>query len=330
MKVHHMNESRKYRIMVVDDAAENIATLVELLKNEYKIVTARSGIKALEKAGKAKPDLILLDVMMPEMNGYEVCRRLKQNLETRDIPVIFITSLGDTSDETMGFKLGAVDYIKKPISPPVLQARLSTHLKLLDAMKELKHLYSLALDANPITNLPGNPSIEKRIKQAIDRKERACVIYSDLDNFKAFNDKYGFALGDDVIRFTCKTLKEAVGAVGCQDAFVGHIGGDDFVLVVGSDKARATADEIASRFDDGIAKFYSPEDVAANCIQSVNRSGVPQVFPLMSISLAGVDLSHGEYARYVEVNDACSGAKKKAKAMQGSQFFMNRRKPSIT
>ncbi len=145
------------------------------------------------------------------------------------------------------------------------------------------------------------------------------------EKFKAFNDKYGFALGDEVILFTCRVLKEAIEAAGQTSAFVGHIGGDDFVVIVRSDKAQMTADEILHRFDGGIIAFYTPKDIAAKCIQSVNRAGDAQVFPLMSISLAGVDLSQGQFNRYIEVNDACAGAKKKAKAMQGSSFFIDRR-----
>jgi diguanylate cyclase (GGDEF)-like protein len=198
-------------------------------------------------------------------------------------------------------------------------------LKLQEAMHELKHLYSLALDANPMTGLPGNTCVANCIKQAIDNKQAVCVIYSDLDNFKAFNDKYGFALGDEVLMFTSKIFEEAIMAVKIPDAFIGHIGGDDFVVVVPTHQAYEAADEIARRFDEGIIKFYSPEDRAAKCIHSINRKGEKEIFPLMAISLAGVDLSHQVYKRYVEVNDACAGTKKMAKALSGSSFYMDKR-----
>jgi len=320
-----MTEKRQ-KILVVDDERLNLNILIDLLTPTYKMMVANSGEKALKAARSSiPPDLILLDIMMPEMDGYEVCRQLKADEATRDIPIIFVTAMGEMSDETRGFELGAVDYITKPISPPIVEVRVSTHLKLHEAMLELKRLYSMALDANPMTGLPGNNSVANRIKEALHQDEAVCVVYADLDNFKAFNDKYGFALGDEALLFTSKVLQDAVKAAKVLDAFVGHIGGDDFVVVVPIPEAQTTADEITQRFDEGIIQFYSEEDVEAKCIQSVNRQGEKQTFPLMAISLAGVNLSPHVYNQYIEVNDACAGAKKKAKALPGSSFYLNKR-----
>ncbi len=328
-----MQPSKQHQILVVDDAKENIEILFALLQDQYKMVAAVSGEKALKKAVKLKPDLILLDILMPEMDGYEVCRRLKSRPETRDIPVIFVSAMSETGDETKGLELGAVDYLTKPVSPPIVKARVKNILRLRDsilhlhaAMQELRRLNQLALDANPMTKLPGNNSVTSRIEQAVSQDEATCVIYADLDNFKAYNDKYGFALGDEVIRFTCDVLKDAIRGLGLSDTFIGHIGGDDFVLLVPSIQAWPTAKAIMQAFDTGIPQFYKPEDVEAQCITSVNRQGERQSFPLISISLAGIDLAFNRYKNHLEVNDACAEAKKKAKASPGSSFFMDRRK----
>ncbi len=132
------------KILIVDDERFNINVLADLLKPDYKIMAVKNGKQALKAANITNsPDLILLDIMMPEMDGYEVCRRLKAEKATRDIPVIFITAMGETSDETKGFELGAVDYITKPISPPIVQARVKTHLALKRNMKELQHAYRI-------------------------------------------------------------------------------------------------------------------------------------------------------------------------------------------
>ncbi len=319
-------EKKQQKILVVDDERLNINVLVDLLKPDYKMMFAKSGPQALKAVQKENPpDLVLLDIMMPEMDGYEVCRRIKADEKTRDIPIIFVTAMEGTSDEAKGFELGAVDYITKPIRPLIVKARVSTHLKLRGAMLELQRLYNTALDSNPMTGLPGNNSVANRIKRALHQNESVCVIYSDLDNFKAFNDKYGFALGDEALLFTSELLLDAARKLYMSDVFVGHIGGDDFVVIVPTDKAQEIAGDIARRFDEGIIKFYSPEDAAAKCIRSVNRRGQRETFPLMSISLAGVDLSHKIFSRYLEVNDACAGAKKKAKALEGSSFFMDKR-----
>ncbi|MFT6926137.1 MAG: diguanylate cyclase (GGDEF)-like protein [Psychromonas sp.] len=320
-----MPEKIKQKILIVDDIIDNIKVLIDLLKPEYKTFFAANGEKALELAQNMSPDIILLDIVMPEMNGFEVCQKLKSNPITCDIPVIFISAMSEIGDETKGLEVGAVDYITKPISPAIVKARVKNHLKLRGAMQELKRLYNTALDSNPMTGLPGNNSVAKQIKSTLDTQQNLCVIYSDLDNFKAFNDKYGFALGDEVIKFTCQVFKDVVDELSVKDPFIGHIGGDDFVLMVPSELTQTVAEKIILRFDQGVIKFYSSEDAGSKCIQSVNRQGKSEAFPLMSISLAGVDLAHGVYKEYMEVNDVCATTKKIAKSMPGSSFFLNRR-----
>ena len=320
-----MLQSHKPKILIVDDVTDNIKILIDLLAKEYKTFFADSGSKALEIAEAKSPDLILLDVVMPEMDGYQVCQQLKANAKTRDIPVIFISAMSEVGDEARGLDLGAVDYITKPIRPAIVKSRIRNHLQLRGAMQELKRLYNTALDANPITGLPGNNSIAGRIKKGLENNEDITVLYCDLDNFKAFNDKYGFALGDDVIKFTCQLFRESMVEMGIQHAFTGHIGGDDFVLIIPSEKAQELADLIIYKFDNGITGFYSPKDIASQCIQSVDRKGESQSFPLMSISLAGVDLSQRRYETYLEVNDVCAATKKIVKTIPGSTFFLDRR-----
>ncbi|MBT4518940.1 MAG: diguanylate cyclase [Halieaceae bacterium] len=190
---------------------------------------------------------------------------------------------------------------------------------------ELEKLYSMALDANPMTGLPGNNSIAAAITRTIQGHTQEGVIYTDLDNFKAFNDKYGFALGDEVIKFTAEIVGGAVVTADASTAFVGHIGGDDFVLLVPSGKISEIADIVIAEFDEGIREFYSDEDLQQGYISSVNRKGEAEEFPIMSISLAGVDLSQGHYGEYVGVNDACAELKKRSKAKAGSTFSMDLR-----
>jgi diguanylate cyclase (GGDEF)-like protein len=321
-----MPGEEKHKVLIVDDVTENIRILIELLKPEYKIFFADNGAKALELAQTKSPDIILLDIVMPQMDGYQVCRQLKANTTTEDIPVIFISAMSEVGDEAKGLDIGAVDYITKPFIPAIVQARVRNHLRLREAMQELKRLYNTALDANPITGLPGNNSIAIRITNALENSENVTVLYCDLDNFKAFNDKYGFALGDDVIKFTCQVFKEVISEMDIKEAFMGHVGGDDFVLIVPSSLNQQTADTIIRKFDNGITKFYSQEEIKSGCIQAVNRHGENETFPLISISLAGVDLSYRRYNTYLEVNDVCAVTKKIAKTTPGSTFFLDRRK----
>lgn len=317
---------QKPRVLIVDDERVNLNILYELLHADYQIMAANTSEKALQAVlSKVPPDLVLLDVVMPDMDGYSVCQQLKSNELTEDIPVIFITARDEASDETRGLELGAVDYITKPFNSAVVKARIATQLKLSKAMQELERMYDLALDANPLTGLPGNTSIANRINKALDNGQDVSVIYADIDNFKAFNDKYGFANGDKAISLTVDIIDTAMRNLNIRKAFVGHIGGDDFVIVVPTRSVEFIAEEIIKLFDKRIRELYSAEDLAALFIAAVDRQGRPQRYPLMTISLACVDLSNGKFQRFAEVNDACVEVKKKAKAGVGSNFFMNRR-----
>jgi diguanylate cyclase (GGDEF)-like protein len=319
--------SQKQSILVVDDQKNNIDLLVNLLKNYYDLMVARSGKKAIKLAqSNHPPDLILLDIVMPEIDGYEVCRILKSDIKTRDIPIIFVTAMCDDDDEYKGLGMGAIDYITKPIRPAIVQARVKNHIERYMALRELERLNKLAFDANPSTGLPGNNSIAEAIKKALDNQSDVCVMHADLDNFKAYNDKYGFARGDDVIRFTSDTLKRILLATRSDDIFIGHIGGDDFVMIMPASSCQHVANKIIQNFDNGIHQFYDCHDLARNGIVSVNRAGEEQFFPIMSISLSGVDLSQRSFTQYIEVNDVCAEVKKMAKSTPGSCFFMDRRK----
>lgn len=321
-----MSKESIYKVLIVDDALDNIKILIDLLRHDYATFFAKSGKKALELATSIEPDIILLDIVMPEMDGYEVCTRLKKKRHLADIPVIFVSAKNQVGDETMGLDLGAVDYITKPVSPPILKARIRTHIKLSSAMKELKRLYSMALDASPLTGLPGNNSIARRIEWALAQNEKICVIYTDLDNFKAYNDKYGFAKGDEVILFNSHVIQKGLKVSGVDNFFIGHIGGDDFVITLPLNKADKVTKNIIRFFDEGITRFYNADDLARKAIVANNRCGEEQSFPIISISMAGVDIAAQKYKKYIQVNDACSEGKKRAKAVKGSTFVMERRK----
>ena len=321
-----MVEPVRPRILIIDDSIEHIKILISQLEDLYEIFFARSGEEGLRILPTARPDLILLDILMPGVDGFQVCTTIKEQEEWRDVPLIFISARDEDSDETRGLELGAIDYIIKPFSPAIVRARIHNHLRLHQALKELEHLYSLALDANPITGLPGNNTIANHIKEKLAAYAPYTVLYTDLDNFKPFNDRYGFARGDEVIQFTARILRESVEQIDDSKRFIGHVGGDDFLLVVPSADCHLVTAEMVRRFDREIILFYNKQDTLNGCISSTNRLGQPQSFPIMSISIAGVDLSHKRYGTYLEVNDACAELKSKAKAMTGSTVCLDQRR----
>jgi diguanylate cyclase (GGDEF)-like protein len=314
------------KILIIDDSIDHIKILIELLGKEYDVFFAKSGKQGLGLLPEIQPDLILLDIIMPDLDGFAVCKEIKKNELWRDIPIIFISAQNDENDEAKGLALGAIDYITKPFRPAIIAARVRVHLQLRAAMKELAKLYSLALDANPVTGLAGNNSISHQIESHLAKGSAVCVVYADIDNFKAFNDKYGFGRGDEVIRFAAEKLKKAVQKSNCDGCFIGHIGGDDFILVVPSHECQLIAEHIIKNFDKGIIHFYNKEDNTNGCIQTTNRQGEIQTFPIMTISLAVVDLSNRRYATFLEVTDTCAEVKKMAKATVGSTICFDRRR----
>jgi diguanylate cyclase (GGDEF)-like protein len=191
------------------------------------------------------------------------------------------------------------------------------------AMQELERLNKMALDANPITGLPGNNTIAETITCAIEKKQPLSVIYADLDNFKAFNDKYGFARGDKVLFFTSKLLKQSVKST--PDSFIGHIGGDDFIILVPANLMKDVSKKVCQLFDEGIVEFYDEEDQSRGHILAKDRTGKNCTFPIISISMGIVNLSISDYETYLEVNDVCAEVKKAAKEIKGSSICFDKR-----
>jgi diguanylate cyclase (GGDEF)-like protein len=225
-----MNETAKHKILIIDDAPANIKILGEVLKSDYKIVFATDGRKGIEMAtADNPPDLILLDVVMPGMDGYEVCSRLKADMGTKNIPVIFITGKGEVEDETKGFELGAVDYITKPFSTTITKARVRTHMELKrhrDALESLSFLDGL-------TKISNRRRFDEYLMMAWNfaLRDSSCLslIMTDIDHFKAYNDNYGHLTGDSCLIQVAQAL--AASSRRSID-LVARYGGEEFVCVL--------------------------------------------------------------------------------------------------
>lgn len=192
--------------------------------------------------------------------------------------------------------------------------------------EELIKMKERAENANPLTKLPGNIVIHEQVDNRIKEGRKFVVIYCDLDNFKAFNDKYGIAKGDEAIKLTAEVFKEAAKTEGNPDDFVGHEGGDDFILLTTPEKAEGVTNHIIKEFDKRVCSLYSPEDLKEGFIVAHARDGTVKKFPIMTISLAGVTNAHREISSYAEVTNIAAEVKKKAKAIEGSIFVMDRRR----
>jgi diguanylate cyclase (GGDEF)-like protein len=217
-------------VLIVDDQPANIHALGKLIKDEYQILAATSGAKALEIArGENPPDLILLDVMMPEMDGYEVCRRLKADEKTNTIPVIFVTARDSAQDEEMGFSLGAVDYISKPFNPTIVRARVKNHMNLKIKTDMLEKLSM----QDGLTHIPNRRFFEETLGKEWARATRnglpLSLVMMDIDNFKAYNDNYGHGAGDECLQHVARALKNALTR---PMDLVARYGGEEFVALL--------------------------------------------------------------------------------------------------
>lgn len=264
-------------MVIVDDSSENIHMLMETLGDGYRLIAAKNGISALKKIRlNPPPDLVLLDIMMPEMSGYEVLDQLQKADETRNIPVIFITSKNESTDETKGFELGAVDYITKPFVPAVVKARVRTHVQL---KKKTDLLANLA-------NLDGLTGLlnRRRIDQILESEwERYCrgtdplsLLIIDIDHFKLYNDTYGHARGDECLKKIASALQRSLSR---RADTVGRFGGEEFVVILPQ-----TGGEGATHLAEGIVKN----------IEALQRPHVSSTTsPFVTISCGGITLMPG-------------------------------------
>jgi len=253
-----MKKSRKTRkILIVDDEPSNLDILMALLRDDYKVVAALNGEKALEIAkSSSPPDLILLDILMPELDGYDVCRQLKDNESTKNLPVIFVTAVSEVMDETRGFTLGAVDYITKPFHPPVVKARVKAHMELKIKSDMLEQLASI----DGLTNLYNRRRLDELLDHEWNRCQRSkqplSLVMIDIDYFKPFNDTYGHAMGDQCLKDVAWTLKDCLKRPG---DIVARYGGEEFAVLLPYTDSEG-ADAMAERLREEVEALKIPHD----------------------------------------------------------------------
>ncbi len=308
-------------ILVVDDDPD-IARFVEvnLRSAGYDVAVASDGEEALQRAGEMRPDLVLLDVMMPRIDGFEVAQRLRRNPQTANTSIIMLTAKALSTDKVLGLTAGADDYIIKPFDPIELLARVKGTLR---RAKEMRNL-------SPLTGLPGNIRIQEEIERMVRDERPFAVLYADLDNFKAYNDQKGFVRGDRLIQATARIIQDAVTELAGPDCFVGHVGGDDFVVVLPPECAEDAAERVVERFDADIGRFYDSEDVDRGYVEVEDRKGVLQKIPLAGISIGIATTKVRSFAHYGEAVSVASEMKQFAKREPRSSYAIDRRRPEGT
>jgi len=307
-----MNE----RVLVADDDPDILTVVkVNFELDGFEVETAVDGEDALQKATAQIPQVIVLDIMMPRMDGLTALHRLRSQATTANIPIILLTARGLPEDRVRGLELGADDYITKPFDISELAARVRAVLRRTQAARDL----------SPLTGLPGNFKITAQIEESIRNGESFALVHGDLDNFKAFNDHYGFMRGDEVIRFCANALTGAAEALGISDAFVGHIGGDDFVAMIPPEMAEPYCKEVIERFDDGILDLYDTADALRGYIEVIDRRGERYAFPVVSLSLGVASTEVRDIGTQWEASAIAVEMKEFAKKQPGSTYRIDRR-----
>ncbi len=306
----------KLKVLLVDDDPDIMDLLEATLEGEFELQKAYTGAEALEKLKTQTPDLLVLDYMLPDMQGPDICRQVRRDPLLLNTPILMLTGKGEVEDKVAGLEAGTDDYMLKPFLPQELIARI----------RMLIRRSSTNLDANPLTRLPGNVSINKELTGYIDKKEDFAVLYIDIDHFKALNDFYGFEKGDVVIKETARILIDAIQKKGTTSDFVGHIGGDDFVIITTPDNAESIAKKIIADFDKSSPKFFEEKDRIKGYIETKGRDGQIHKFSFPTISIGILTSAGRNFTHTAQVNSVGAELKSLAKKFPESKYIFNQRK----
>jgi diguanylate cyclase (GGDEF)-like protein len=288
------------RLLVVEDDID-IANMLKIYFTglQFDVDVANRGRDALEKVKHALPHLIVLDIMLPDIDGYEVCRNLRTSTRTSHIPVIFLTQKDERSDKLQGLELGADDYITKPFDIEELKLRVQGAIR----RSERESL------TDPRSGLPAGRLIEEQLRRIIRLQDWALVDLR-INNFEPFKDVYGFVAGDDVIRFAAMLIGEVVDELGTTSDFIGHAGGDNFIIITNNESATAMRQKIKDRFANEVQSHYNFIDRQQGFIQAPTAEGGTEKFGFMTVAAGIVSPSVHSFADIREITELAADARR--------------------
>jgi len=290
----------KARLLITEDDTD-ISTMLKIYFSGlgYDVDVAMRGSEALEKTRHALPHLIVLDIMLPDIDGYEVCRQLRTNTRTSHIPVIFLTQKDERSDRLQGLELGADDYITKPFDIEELKLRVQGAIR----RSERESL------TDPRSGLPAGRLIEEQLRRIIREKDWAFLDIR-INNFEPFKDVYGFVAGDDVLRFAGMLIGEVLDERGTSSDFIGHAGGDNFVVITNEAASQALRQRLKDRFAEECLTHYNFMDRQQGFIMAPNAEGQMEKFPLMTLAVGIVAPSQQAFADIREITEMAAEARR--------------------
>lgn len=297
----------KARLLVVEDDID-IGNMLKIYFSgmDFDVDVAVRGSDALEKTKQVLPHLIVLDIMLPDIDGYEVCRNLRTSMRTSHIPVIFLTQKDERSDKLQGLELGADDYITKPFDIEELKLRVQGAIR----RSERESL------TDPRSGLPAGRLIEEQLRRII-REKGWSLLDARVNNFDAFKDVYGFVAGDDVLRFTAMLIGEVVDELGTTTDFIGHAGGDNFVIITNETKSEAIKARLKERFDQEVQTHYNFMDRQQGFVNAPAADGTTVKVPFMTMSVGVVSPSSQSFADIREITELAAEARRQDAATGG-------------
>lgn len=298
-------------ILVVEDEQVLAGLLKEILeREEYHVTAVLQGKDAVQFALRETPHLIVFDTVQADTANYQVIQSLRNHPKTMHIPIIVLSECDDSDQKVRAFDLGVDDYITKPFHSEELRARIRTQLR------RVRQSF-----LSPLIDLPGGLQVERAIGYRLSSLDPWSILYLDLDNFKAFNDVYGFLTGNDMIRLVGKICRGMVRDYGNPDDFVGHVGGDDFVVLTTPDRSQSLCKRIIEHYKDESTSFYSADDLERGSIIGVDRKGRPYQFPLVSLSVGVICNQFRNSHSIREVSHLAAEAKCFAKQSTNNMYF---------
>ena len=300
-------------VYIIDDDESSIIIFRELFRDdkEYKFISVKT--EQIDIALKNIPSLIVINEDAIKIDVIDVCKKIRDE-DNKITPVIVVSSNGIRAHRMRILSESVEYFIRKPVDEGYLYY----------TVKNLMRLLTINRRMSPLTGLPGNVQINSELKKHLMKNEEFSILYLDLDNFKAYNDVYGFLKGDQIIEYTANTIVNAVHNYG--NGFVGHIGGDDFIAIMPSKDVEKLCQAIIYNFDNGVLKFYNEKDREDGYIEVANRKGIIEKFPLTSISIAVVVVDKGRFANILEIGDTAAQVKHAVKAVMGSSYAIDRRR----
>ena len=303
-------------IYVIEDNKILTNKLKKIFENEKEYVFINVNSNKVAEGMQTISDLIIIDEDNSSANIIEVCNHIRKNNDNAITPIMVISSIIDKQHRLDILKTDVEYFIKSPMDDEYVYYTIKNIVRLMSSNRKV----------SPLTGLPGNIQIQVELKKRLLKKEEFAILYFDLDNFKEYNDTYGFLKGDEIIKFTARTILKVMHHYKVEDTFVGHIGGDDFVGIISNVDYERLCQDIIAIFDNNIKEYFNKEDIERGYLEVENRKGIIEQFPITAISVGVVKVHPGEYENPLEIGEVGAQVKHLAKTQMGSAYAINRRK----